>query len=629
MKKIFFLTLSLVVGLFFAQLSYATAELIWDNSPSWVASKNMKSWSIRAGDLNNDGFPDVVQADYYGGQLYIYYNNAGQLSSTPSWSSSEIVIDSYSGFFDVQLADINSDGFLDIIAMHDLTRKVYIYTNNNGQFNLQADWVSNKLCNYGGWVTKPADIDSDGDMDLLVQCGAGSLNLLKNNAGTLTKNAVWSSSERLSWWVQLDVADYDGDGVMEVAMPNGYEGSGAFPNFGDYRTFVYKYNSSTGGFDVIWKSPVGGGPAGAVAVTHAYWADYDNDGDLDLITSDGFCLKQTIFAAPIIMLAENIDYDMDGDEDLLLAYNGTAKIYSNRFVETHNKPPLANAGTDQTASCYGANGAAVTLDGSGSSDPDNDALTYTWTGIFGTATGVNPQVQIPLGTYTVTLKVDDGKGGAAEDTVVITVQDTVPPSTSAAITGTSGNNGWYTSDVNVSLISADNCSGVKEIHYILDGAETIISGSTGSFTISADGTHSLSFRAVDNANNSETAHPATINIDRTPPVLNVTVTPGLLWPPNHKMVNIMPLIAVSDNLTSNVQVELIEVTSSEPDNGLGDGDTANDIVVNADGTISLRAKRSGTGNGRVYTITYKATDLAGNVTVASATVVVPHDMGKK
>ncbi|MBI5206024.1 MAG: hypothetical protein HZA11_14015 [Nitrospirae bacterium] len=95
------------------------------------------------------------------------------------------------------------------------------------------------------------------------------------------------------------------------------------------------------------------------------------------------------------------------------------------------------------------------------------------------------------------------------------------------------------------------------------------------------------------------------------------------------MVNITPLIAVSDNLTSNVQVELIEVTSSEPDNGLGDGDTANDIVVNADGTISLRAERSGTGNGRVYTITYKATDLAGNVTVSSATVVVPHDRGKK
>ncbi|MDP3112124.1 MAG: hypothetical protein Q8M71_08490 [Thermodesulfovibrionales bacterium] len=117
--------------------------------------------------------------------------------------------------------------------------------------------------------------------------------------------------------------------------------------------------------------------------------------------------------------------------------------------------------------------------------------------------------------------------------------------------------------------------------------------------------------------------------DTVPPVLDVTVTPGLLWPPNHKMVNITPLINVSDNLTSNVQVELVSVTSSEPDNGLGDGDTPNDIVINPDGTILLRAERSGMGIGRVYTITYKATDLAGNVTVSSTTAIVPHDMGKK
>ena len=71
--------------------------------------------------------------------------------------------------------------------------------------------------------------------------------------------------------------------------------------------------------------------------------------------------------------------------------------------------------------------------------------------------------------------------------------------------------------------------------------------------------------------------------------MNVTVNLGLLWPPNHKMVNMTPLINVSDNQSANVQVELISVTSSEPDNGLGDGDTANDIVVNANGTIYLRA----------------------------------------
>jgi len=46
-------------------------------------------------------------------------------------------------------------------------------------------------------------------------------------------------------------------------------------------------------------------------------------------------------------------------------------------------------------------------------------------------------------------------------------------------------------------------------------------------------------------------------------------------------------------------------------------------MINSDGTISLRAERSGTG--RMYTITYQATDTAGNATTAPATVTVPHD----
>ncbi len=241
---------------------------------------------------------------------------------------------------------------------------------------------------------------------------------------------------------------------------------------------------------------------------------------------------------------------------------------------------------------------------------------------------MSPTVQVPFGTNSITLKVDDGKGGTSEDAVLVTVNDNAPPLTTATVTGTSGNNGWYVSDVGVSLIATDNCAGVKEIHYSIDGAETVVTGSSASVTITTDGTHSFTYYAVDNAGNIETAHPLTINIDKTPPVLNVTVTPGLLWPPNHKMVLVTPSINVSDNLTGNVQTEIVSVTSSEPDNGLGDGDTANDIVINPDGTIFLRAERAGSGNGRIYTITMLATDNAGNRTVAVTEAIVPHDKGR-
>ena len=99
-----------------------------------------------------------------------------------------------------------------------------------------------------------------------------------------------------------------------------------------------------------------------------------------------------------------------------------------------NQPPTAQAGPDQTVECGGPSGATVTLNGTASSDPDGDPLTFTWTDSFGTVQGPNPQVTLPLGTHTVTLTVDDGKSGSASDTVTITVADTKPPTVTAALT---------------------------------------------------------------------------------------------------------------------------------------------------------------------------------------------------
>lgn len=87
-----------------------------------------------------------------------------------------------------------------------------------------------------------------------------------------------------------------------------------------------------------------------------------------------------------------------------------------------NATPIADAGPDQNLSSASANGSSVTLDGSGSSDPDGDPLLYSWTGSFGTASGVSPTVSLPGGTHTITLTVDDGRGGIDTDTVSITVR---------------------------------------------------------------------------------------------------------------------------------------------------------------------------------------------------------------
>ena len=105
----------------------------------------------------------------------------------------------------------------------------------------------------------------------------------------------------------------------------------------------------------------------------------------------------------------------------------------------------------------------------------------------------------------------------------------------------------------------------------------------------------------------------------------VSVTPDVLWPVNHKYVNVTATVVVSDNFDSNPTVELISIESNEPDEGLGDGDTANDIVIVDDFHFKLRSERSGKGTGRIYTITYKVTDDCGNEAYAAVTVSVPHN----
>ena len=108
-----------------------------------------------------------------------------------------------------------------------------------------------------------------------------------------------------------------------------------------------------------------------------------------------------------------------------------------------NQPPTAEAGNTQTVN----EGVTVTLDGSDSSDPDNDTLTYSWTSdstpaiaLTGQApTFTAPQVGASGDTITFTLTVDDGNGGSDTDTVDITVDDVAanqPPTAEAGNTQT-------------------------------------------------------------------------------------------------------------------------------------------------------------------------------------------------
>ena len=116
----------------------------------------------------------------------------------------------------------------------------------------------------------------------------------------------------------------------------------------------------------------------------------------------------------------------------------------------------------------------------------------------------------------------------------------------------------------------------------------------------------------------------TVTVNHTLPVCTaVAASPAVLWPPNHKLVNV-GIVGVKNADGAYVTTTVTSIFQDEPTQGLGDGDTAIDgYIVN--GAAQLRAERAGIGDGRVYYIGFTSTTSAGSCT-GTTTVSVPHDM---
>ena len=322
--------------------------------------------------------------------------------------------------------------------------------------------------------------------------------------------------------------------------------------------------------------------------------------------------------------------------DVLWAVDGrntsspaTGPYLGENFAITVNRPPVADAGPDQTVECASHSGTSVMLNGGGSSDPDGDALTYAWsaTGItFNNPNSATPTATFPLGSTVVTLTVDDGYQ-TDQDQVTIEVEDTTDPVIVCPDDITvecSQHGGTPATDPAIAAF----LTGATATD-VCDPSPAIDEDGPDFFPL---GTTPVTFTATDGSNNSSSCIANVEVVDTTPPVIDVVLSREILWPPNHKLATIDAVVTVTDICDPNPTFVLTSIVSSEPDNGLGDGDTANDIqdadYGTADVSFSLRSERSG-GNkaGRKYTIIYTAMDMSGNTASDTVCVRVPHDRG--
>ena len=210
-----------------------------------------------------------------------------------------------------------------------------------------------------------------------------------------------------------------------------------------------------------------------------------------------------------------------------------------------------------------------------------------------------------------------------------------PGPVTAECAGTNG------TPVDLTVMVSDVASNALSVVWSIDGTSyqtnDLAAGTTGApvpvnFTgMFGTGSHEVAISVTDSQTNSVICTNTVDVVDTTPPVIkSLKATPNTLWPPDHTMRCIQISLCATDMCGGSITSRVVSVTSNEPQNCKGDGNTPVDwCLVQGKLKVYLRAERSGPGHGRIYTITVGAADATGNASTASVNVCVPHDQGHK
>jgi hypothetical protein len=299
-----------------------------------ISSDTDSTFDIALGDIDNDGDLDLVAGN--AGQANRFYLNNGTSNPFDGVSGSDVGTDT-DNTFAIALGDVDNDGDLDLVAGNHGTNRLYL---NGGASSNLFYGVSGNDIGFGADTTVSIaleDIDKDGDLD----CIAGNTNqinrLYLNNGTADLFNGVSGigigSRSKATYAIAL--GDMDNDGDMDLVTGNHGQTNMLYFNKSTWSSF-----NGIAGYDIGHYADYQSNSTQSIVL-----GDIDNDGDLDLIAgnanqvnllylnegadsfSDGIAIAADIHDTRSVALG---DVDRDGDLDLVVGnYNQPNRLYLN------------------------------------------------------------------------------------------------------------------------------------------------------------------------------------------------------------------------------------------------------------------------------------------------------------